>query len=70
MEGKYLSSAHKDSIVRTAIAPAGRPTSHSSGQFRRYHTAIGNNTVPKGNVFAMSISAGLLGIKTPHLLLD
>jgi len=34
-------------------------------------TAIENNTVPKGNVFAMSKAAGLLGIKkTPDLLPD
>ena len=33
--------------------------------------AINNNTVPKGNVFAMSKAAGLLGVKkTPELLPD
>lgn len=34
-------------------------------------TAIKNNTVPKGNVFAMSKAAGLLGVKkTPDILPD
>jgi len=34
-------------------------------------TAIENNTVPKGNVFAMSKAAGLLGVKkTPDILPD
>lgn len=34
-------------------------------------TAIKNNTVPKGDVFAMSKAAGFLGIKkTPELLPD
>ena len=33
--------------------------------------AIKNDTVPKGNVFAMSKAAGLLGVKrTPDLLPD
>jgi len=57
---------HKSTTLRTAIAQAivkvSRPETIE---------AIQNDTVPKGNVFAMSKAAGLLGIKrTPDLLPD
>ena len=57
---------HKSSTLRTAIAQAIVKVS-------KLETieAIKNNTVPKGNVFAMSKAAGLLGVKkTPELLPD
>ena len=57
---------HKSTTLRTAIAQAVVKVS-------KIETiqAIENNTVPKGNVFAMSKAAGLLGIKrTPDILPD
>jgi len=57
---------HKSSTLRTAIAQAIVKVSKSETI-----EAIKNNTVPKGNVFAMSKAAGLLGVKkTPELLPD
>ncbi|WP_298496258.1 bifunctional molybdenum cofactor biosynthesis protein MoaC/MoaB [uncultured Algibacter sp.] len=57
---------HKSTTLRTAIAQAvvkvSKPETIS---------AIENDTVPKGNVFAMSKAAGLLGVKrTPDILPD
>ena len=57
---------HKNSTLRTAVAQAivkvSKPETIES---------IKNDTVPKGNVFAMSKAAGLLGVKrTPDLLPD
>jgi cyclic pyranopterin monophosphate synthase len=57
---------HKSSTLRTAVAQAivkvSKPETIS---------AIQNDTVPKGNVFAMSKAAGLLGVKrTPDILPD
>lgn len=57
---------HKSSTLRTAIAQAIVKVS-------KLETieAIKNDTVPKGNVFAMSKAAGLLGVKrTPDILPD
>ena len=57
---------HKSTTLRTAIAQAVVKVSKSETI-----EAIKNDTVPKGNVFAMSKAAGLLGIKkTPDLLPD
>ena len=57
---------HKSSTLRTAIAQAIVKVSKPETI-----EAIKNNTVPKGNVFAMSKAAGLLGVKkTPELLPD
>jgi molybdenum cofactor biosynthesis protein MoaC len=57
---------HKNSTLRTAIAQAIVRVSKTETI-----TAIENDTVPKGNVFAMSKAAGLLGVKrTPDLLPD
>ena len=57
---------HKSSTLRTAIAQAVVKVSKLETI-----TAIENDTVPKGNVFAMSKAAGLLGVKrTPDLLPD
>ncbi len=57
---------HKSSTLRTAIAQAIVKVSKPETI-----TAIENDTVPKGNVFAMSKAAGLLGVKrTPDLLPD
>jgi molybdenum cofactor biosynthesis protein MoaC len=56
----------KSSTLRTAIAQAIVKVSKLETI-----TAIENDTVPKGNVFAMSKAAGLLGVKrTPDLLPD
>ncbi|GAA4270104.1 bifunctional molybdenum cofactor biosynthesis protein MoaC/MoaB [Hyunsoonleella aestuarii] len=57
---------HKNTTLRTAVAQAivkvSKPETIS---------AIENDTVPKGNVFAMSKAAGLLGVKrTPDILPD
>ena len=57
---------HKSTTLRTAVAQAvvkvGKPETI---------LAIQNDTVPKGNVFAMSKAAGLLGVKrTPDILPD
>lgn len=57
---------HKSTTLRTAVAQAivkvGKPETIE---------AINNDTVPKGNVFAMSKAAGLLGVKrTPDILPD
>lgn len=69
MEGKYLSMVditHKKSTLRTAVAQA--IVRVSSPQTIE---AIENKTVPKGDVFAMSKAAGLLGVKkTAQLLPD
>jgi cyclic pyranopterin phosphate synthase len=57
---------HKNATLRTAIAQAIVQVS-TEDTIR----AIKNNTVPKGDVFAMSKAAGLLGVKkTADLLPD
>ncbi len=57
---------HKNTTLRTAIAQAIVKVSKPETI-----TAIQNDTVPKGNVFAMSKAAGLLGVKrTPDILPD
>lgn len=57
---------HKVTTLRTAIAQAVVKVSKPETI-----TAIENDTVPKGNVFAMSKAAGLLGVKrTPDILPD
>lgn len=57
---------HKSNTLRIAIAQAVVKVSKQDTI-----DAITNNTVPKGNVFAMSKAAGLLGVKkTPELLPD
>ncbi|MCM4167510.1 Cyclic pyranopterin monophosphate synthase [Arenibacter antarcticus] len=57
---------HKKDSLRTAIAQAVVQVSSEDTI-----TAIKNNTVPKGDVFAMSRAAGLLGVKkTADLLPD
>jgi len=55
---------HKKNTLRTAIAQAIVVVSKQATV-----TAIKNKTVPKGDVFAMSKAAGLLGIKNTPLLL-
>ena len=57
---------HKSTTLRTAVAQAIVKVSKLETI-----TAIQNDTVPKGNVFAMSKAAGLLGVKrTPDILPD
>jgi len=57
---------HKSSTLRIAVAQAIVKVSKPETI-----TAIKNDTVPKGNVFAMSKAAGLLGVKrTPDILPD
>ena len=57
---------HKKPTLRTAIAQAIVQVSSEDTI-----EAIKNNTVPKGDVFAMSKAAGLLGVKkTADLLPD
>lgn len=57
---------HKAATLRTAVAQAVVKVSSKDTII-----AIENNTVPKGDVFAMSKAAGLLGVKkTPDLLPD
>lgn len=57
---------HKSNTLRIATAQAVIKVSKPETI-----AAIQNNTVPKGNVFAMSKAAGLLGVKkTPELLPD
>ncbi len=57
---------NKSTTLRTAIAQAVVKVSKLETI-----TAIQNDTVPKGNVFAMSKAAGLLGVKrTPDILPD
>ncbi|WP_372937281.1 bifunctional molybdenum cofactor biosynthesis protein MoaC/MoaB [Seonamhaeicola sp.] len=57
---------HKNTTLRTAIAQAVVSVSKPETI-----EAIKNDTVPKGNVFAMSKAAGLLGVKrTPDILPD
>ena len=57
---------HKSNTLRTAIAQAVVKVSHPETI-----EAIQMDRVPKGNVFAMSKAAGLLGVKkTPDLLPD
>ncbi|NNG11501.1 MAG: cyclic pyranopterin monophosphate synthase MoaC [Arenibacter sp.] len=57
---------HKKATLRTAVAQAIVQVSTEDTI-----TAIKNNTVPKGDVFAMSKAAGLLGVKkTADLLPD
>ncbi|NBT87451.1 MAG: bifunctional molybdenum cofactor biosynthesis protein MoaC/MoaB [Flavobacteriaceae bacterium] len=57
---------HKKSTLRVATAQATVKVSKAETIM-----AIENDTVPKGNVFAMSKAAGLLGVKkTPELLPD
>ncbi|MCF8274813.1 MAG: bifunctional molybdenum cofactor biosynthesis protein MoaC/MoaB [Flavobacteriaceae bacterium] len=57
---------YKSSTLRTAVAQAIVKVSK-----QETITAIQNDTVPKGNVFAMSKAAGLLGVKrTPDILPD
>ena len=54
---------YKSTTLRTAIAQAVVVVSK-----QETIDAINNGTVPKGNVFAMSKAAGLLGVKkTPDL---
>ena len=71
MEGKpiikkMVDITHKKSTLRIATAQATVKVSKPETII-----AIENNTVPKGNVFAMSKAAGLLGVKkTPELLPD
>jgi molybdenum cofactor biosynthesis protein MoaC len=56
----------KNTTLRTATAQAIVKVSQQETL-----TAIENDTVPKGNVFAMSKAAGLLGVKkTPYILPD
>ncbi|MFL1896298.1 bifunctional molybdenum cofactor biosynthesis protein MoaC/MoaB [Aquimarina sp. 2-A2] len=57
---------HKNTTLRTATAQAIVKVSSQNTI-----TALENKTVPKGDVFAMSKAAGLLGVKkTPELLPD
>ncbi|WP_282135692.1 bifunctional molybdenum cofactor biosynthesis protein MoaC/MoaB [Seonamhaeicola maritimus] len=57
---------HKSTTLRTAVAQAVVKVSKPETI-----KAIKNDTVPKGNVFAMSKAAGLLGVKrTPDILPD
>lgn len=57
---------YKNSTLRTAVAQAIVKVSKAETI-----KAIQNDTVPKGNVFAMSKAAGLLGVKrTPDILPD
>lgn len=57
---------HKKATLRTAVAQAVVEVSKEDTI-----TAIKNKTVPKGDVFAMSKAAGLLGVKkTADLLPD
>ncbi|WJJ95233.1 bifunctional molybdenum cofactor biosynthesis protein MoaC/MoaB [Algibacter luteus] len=57
---------HKVTTLRTAVAQAVVKVSKPETI-----TAIQNDNVPKGNVFAMSKAAGLLGVKrTPDILPD
>ncbi|KAB1069164.1 bifunctional molybdenum cofactor biosynthesis protein MoaC/MoaB [Tamlana haliotis] len=57
---------HKYTTLRTAVAQAVVKVSK-----QETIEAINNDTVPKGNVFAMSKAAGLLGVKrTPDILPD
>lgn len=57
---------HKNTTLRTAVAQAIVKVSKPETI-----TAILNDNVPKGNVFAMSKAAGLLGVKrTPDILPD
>ncbi|AUP77629.1 bifunctional molybdenum cofactor biosynthesis protein MoaC/MoaB [Flavivirga eckloniae] len=57
---------HKSTTLRTAVAQAIVKVSKPETI-----QAIKNGTVPKGNVFAMSKAAGLLGVKrTPDILPD
>ena len=57
---------HKTTTLRTAVAQAIVKVSKPETIL-----AIKNDTVPKGNVFAMSKAAGLLGVKrTPDILPD
>ncbi|MDA9343479.1 bifunctional molybdenum cofactor biosynthesis protein MoaC/MoaB [Algibacter sp.] len=57
---------HKVTTLRTAVAQAIVKVSK-----KETIIAIENDTVPKGNVFAMSKAAGLLGVKrTPDILPD
>jgi len=57
---------HKKNTLRTAVAQAIVEVSSEETI-----TAIKNNAVPKGDVFAMSKAAGLLGVKkTADLLPD
>lgn len=57
---------HKNTTLRTAVAQAIVKVSKQETL-----DAIKNDTVPKGNVFAMSKAAGLLGVKrTPDILPD
>ena len=69
MEGEYLimvDITHKSSTLRTAVAQALVKVSSPETI-----TAIKQKKVPKGDVFAMSKAAGLLGVKkTPQLLPD
>jgi len=63
---KMVDITHKSNTLRTATAQAIIKVSK-----QETIDAINNNTVPKGNVFAMSKAAGLLAVKkTPELLPD
>ena len=71
INGKYIvrkmvDITNKSTTLRTAVAQAVVKVSK-----QETITAIENDTVPKGNVFAMSKAAGLLGVKrTPDILPD
>ena len=69
MESKHVNMVditHKEPTLRTAVAQAIIEVSTQNTI-----TAIQEDRVPKGNVFAMSKAAGLLGVKkTPDLLPD
>ena len=69
MEGEYLimvDITNKSSTLRTAVAQALVKVSEQDTI-----SAIEQKKVPKGDVFAMSKAAGLLGVKkTPQLLPD
>ena len=63
---EMIDITHKNNTLRTAVAQAVVTVSKPETI-----TAIKNDTVPKGNVLAMSKAAGLLGVKrTPDILPD
>ncbi|MEH6536150.1 MAG: bifunctional molybdenum cofactor biosynthesis protein MoaC/MoaB [Psychroserpens sp.] len=66
MHTNMVDITNKSTTLRTALAQAIVKVSKPETI-----TAIQNDTVPKGNVFAMSKAAGLLGVKrTPDILPD
>ncbi|MFD0988915.1 bifunctional molybdenum cofactor biosynthesis protein MoaC/MoaB [Mariniflexile jejuense] len=65
-KSKMVDITHKSTTLRTAVAQAIIKVSKPETI-----EAIKNDTVPKGNVLAMSKAAGLLGVKrTPDILPD